>query len=113
MLRRLLGALLCFLVMTAATFDVYADVSKKDFSITLQFEASYTSLDPVEDAGDTGYPDGIVSWSPREKVVTKFILSSCLHQVPFAPPPLIARERLAHSRWAGQDILRYQEVCRI
>jgi hypothetical protein len=113
MLRRLLGALLCFLVMTAATFDVYADVSKKDFSITLQFEASYTSLDPVEDAGDTGYPDGIVSWSPREKIVTKFILSSCLYQVPFAPPPMIARKRLAHSRWAGQDILRYQEVCRI
>jgi hypothetical protein len=113
MLRRLLGALLCFLVIIAATFDVYADVSKKDFSITLHFEPSYTSLDPVEDAGDTGYPDGIVNWSPRERIVTKLILSSCLCKVPFAPPPVMACDRLANSRLASQDILRYQEVCRI
>jgi hypothetical protein len=113
MMRRLLGALLCFLVISAATFDVYADAARKDISITLQFEPSYTSLDPVEDTGDPGYPDGIVNWSPREKILTKLILATGPRKIRFTPPPMLSRERFAHSRQTTQEILRYQEVYRI
>jgi hypothetical protein len=113
MIRRLLGALLCLLVISAATFDAYADAARKDTSFTLQFEPSYTSLDPVEDAGDPGYPDGIVNWSPREKIVTKLILTTGPRKMRFMPPMILLRERFAHSRLTTQEILRYQEVFRI
>jgi hypothetical protein len=113
MIRRLIGALLCVLLFGAATFDVYADVAKKDVSITLQFETSYFSLDPIDDANDTPYPDGIVSWSLREKVVTKLLLSSPLRKIRLTMPALLPCERLSQSRLMHQDPFRYQEVYRI
>ena len=113
MVRRLIGALLCVLLSGAATFDAYADIAKRDVSITLHFETSYFSLDPVDDAADTPYPDGIVSWSLREKVVSKLLLSSPVRKFRFAMPAMLPRERLLQSRMTYQDLFRYQEVYRI
>ena len=113
MIRRLTGALLCVLLFGAATFDVYAGVAKKDVSVTLQFETSYLSLDPIDDASDTPYPDGIVSWFLREKVVAKLLLGGPLCKVRLPLPATLPYEPLSQSRLIYQDLLRYQEVYRI
>src|ERR1051325_946057 len=76
MLRRLLGAWLVMLLIGAAGWNSNPDTLKD--SLTLHFEASYVSLDPVEDTGDTSRPYDNSNWSPNEKIVPKLMLGRFL-----------------------------------
>lgn len=113
MAKRLLGALLCALLIGASTFDAFADVTQKNFSFTLQLETSYFSVDSLDDFNDTSLPGRTIKWSAREKVGGNFVLGAKVRRVKFSPPPLFFFELTAHSRLTSQDFFRFQEVCRI
>jgi hypothetical protein len=113
MIRRLIGALLCFVMMSAAVSSAYADAVKKDGSFELRFETSYVSLDPLDDFSDAPYPDGIIGWSPRGNSIIKLLLSSSIRKVRFTPPAIVFFERPAHSGLTSQDLFRYEKVYRI
>ena len=111
MIRRLTGALLCFVMMSAAVASAYAEAVKKDGSFQLRFETSYVSLDPPDDFSDAPYPDGIISSSPRG--IIKIPLGSVIRKVRFTPPAIVFFERPAHSALTSQDLFRFEKVYRI
>jgi hypothetical protein len=113
MIRRLTGALLCFVMMSAAVSSAYAEAVKKDSSLQLRFETSYVSLDSPDDFSDAPYPDGIISSSPRGTSVPKVLLASSIGKVRFIPPAIIFFERPAHSALTSQDLFRFEKVYRI
>ena len=113
MIRRVTGALLCFVIMSAAVSSVYAEAVKKDGPFKLRFETSYVSLDPLDDFGDAPYPDGIISSSPRGNSVLKVLLASSIGKVRFIPPAIVFFERPAHSALTSQDLFRFEKVYRI
>jgi len=113
MVRRILGILLCLLMIGAATSELYGQAVKKVFPIELRFEASYFTLDPIDDLNDTPYPDGIASWWPRGNTIIKLMLSSSVRKVRFLPPTNVSFERPAHSRLTSQDLFRLEKVYRI
>ena len=113
MVRRVLGILLCLLMISAATSELYGQAVKKVFPIELRFEASYFTLDPVDDLNDTPYPDGIASWSPRGNTIIKLMLSASVRKFRFLPPTTVLVERPARSRLTSQDLFRLEEVYRI
>lgn len=113
MAYRVLGAVLCALLISVSTFDAYADVSQKKFSVTLKLETSYFSLDSLDDFNDGGLPGRTINWSSRDKVTGNFMLGAKVRRVKFAPPPLVSFEQAAHPRITSQDIFRFQEVYRI
>jgi hypothetical protein len=113
MARRWLGVLLCAVLIGVSTFDAYAEATQKNYSVTLQLETSYVSIDLLDDFGDQGYPGRTISWSSREKVTGNFMLGAKVRRVKFVPPPLILFEQASHPRLTSQDIFRFQEVYRI
>src|SRR4030095_8426198 len=113
MIRRLTGALWCFVMRSAAVSSAYADAVKKDGSFELRFETSYVSLDPPDDFSDAPYPDGIISWSPRGNSILKLLLASSISKVRFTPPAIVLFERPAHSALTSQDLFRFEKVFRI
>jgi hypothetical protein len=113
MIRRLTGALLCFVMMSAAISSAYAEAVKKDGSFQLRFETSYVSLDPPDDFSDAPYPDGIINWSPRGNSVSKVLLASSISKIRFIPPAIVFFERPAHSALTSQDLFRFEKVYRI
>lgn len=113
MIRRLTGALLCFVMMSAAVSSAYADALNKDSSLQLRFEISYVSMDPLDDASDTPYPDGIISWSPRGNSILKLLLGSSVRKVRLTAPAIVVFERPAHSALTSQDLFRFEKVFRI
>jgi len=113
MIRRLTGALLCFVMMSAAVSSAYAEAVKQEGSFELRFEASYVSLDPLDDSSDAPYPDGIISWSPRGNSIIKLLLGSSICKVWLTPPTIVFFERPAHSGLTSQDLFRYEKVYRI
>ena len=113
MAKRVLGALLCALLIGASTFDAFAEVTQKNFSFTLKIETSYFSIDSLDDFSDGGHPGRTIDWSSREKVTSNFTLGAKVRRVKFAPPPLVFFEQAANPRLTSQDIFRFQEVYRI
>ena len=110
MKRRWLGALLCALLIGVSTSDAYTEASQKNFSLTLNIETSYFSLDALDDANDTAPAGRAMSWSPREKVTGKLILGVKVRRVRFTPPPPVFFEKAAHPGPISQDVFRFQEV---
>jgi len=113
MVRRVLGIILCLLMIGAATSELYGQAVKKVFPIELRFEASYFTVDPIDDLNDTPYPDGIASWSPRGNTLIKLMLSASVRKFRFLPPTNVSFERPAHSRLISQDLFRLEEVYHI
>ena len=111
MLRRLLGAWLVMLLIGAAGWNSNPDTLKD--SLTLHFEASYVSLDPVEDTGDTSRPYDNSNWSPNEKIVPKLMLGPVVRIVRSIQPNSFSREPAVISRVTHQNKFQYHEVWRI
>jgi hypothetical protein len=113
MIRRLTGALLSFVMMSAAVSSAYAEAVKKDGSFELRFEISYVSLDPPDDFSDAPIPDWIISGSPRGNSIIKIQLGFVIRKVRLTPPAIVFFERPAHSGLTSQDLFRYEKVYRI
>ncbi len=113
MARRVLAALLCALLLSAASFDFFAEASQKSFSAILEFETSFISLDSLDDATDGGFPTRTVAWSPREKIIAKLMLDTTARRIKFAPAAMADCVGTANSRQTFQDLFRFQEVYRI
>ena len=111
MSRRLLGAWLGILLIGAAGWSGNPDTLKE--SLTLRLEASYVSLDPVEDTGDTSRPYGTSNWSPHEKIIPKLILGPFVRTVRLIQPTGFSRQPALSSRVTHQDKFQYHEVWRI
>ena len=111
MLRRLVGAWLVLLLVGAAGWHDNPDALKD--SLTLRLEASYVSLDPVEDTGDTSRPYGSGNWSSHEKIVPKLILGPLTRIVRSIQPIVFSREPSVISRVTHQNKFQYHEVWRI
>jgi hypothetical protein len=111
--RRLLGALLCALLIGVSASAAYAEAGKKNFTITLEIETSYFSLDLMDDVSDSALPSQTINWSSREKSATNFFLGAKVRRVKFTPPPMMLFEQTAQPRPTSQDIFRFQEVYRI
>jgi hypothetical protein len=112
MLRRLLGAWLGILLIAAAGWSVNPDGFKKE-SLTLRFEASYVSLDPVEDAGDTSHRSGASTWSSHEKIAPKLFLGLFLRSVRLIEPAAVRSDLSVNFRTTHHDKFQYHEVWRI
>ena len=89
MSRRLLGVLLCAVLVGVSAFSAYADATKKNFTFTLNIETSYFSLDSLDDFSDTSHPARAINWSSRDKVTGKFMLGAKVRRIKFTPPALI------------------------
>ena len=113
MTRRLLGALICALLLSAATFDAYSEAAQTTFSTIFEFETSFISLDSLDDFGDSSFPGRSLDWSPREKVVAKLMLGTALRRIKLAPAAVPDGENVVHSRETFRDLFRFQEVYRI
>jgi hypothetical protein len=113
MSRRLLGVLLCAVLVGVSAFGAYADATKKNFTFTLNIETSYFSLDSLDDFSDTSHPARAINWSSRDKVTGKFMLGAKVRRIKFTPPALILCAHAPQARPASQDIFRFQEVFRI
>lgn len=113
MVRRLLGFLLCLLVFSAATGECYILADRNTLPIQLRFEASYVAMDPLDDLGDTPYPAGIVSASPRGTTIIKLMLSASVRKFRFQPRMVVLSERPAYSQRTSQDLFRLEKVFRI
>ncbi|MGN6731297.1 MAG: hypothetical protein ACTHMB_04905 [Candidatus Binatia bacterium] len=111
MLRRLLGAWLGLLLIGAVSWSGNPD-SLKD-SLKLRLEASYVSLDPVEDTGDTSRPYTNSNWSPHEKIVPKLFFGPLVRVIRSIQPTSISREPSIIARVTHQDKFQYHEVWRI
>lgn len=111
--RRLLGALLCALLVGVSASAAHAEAGKKNFTITLEIETSYFSLDLMDDVNDSALPSQTINWSSREKSAPNFFLGAKVRRVKFAPPPMMLFEQTAQPRPTSQDIFRFQEVYRI
>ena len=111
MLRRLLGAWLVLLLVGAANWGGNPDTLKD--SLTLRLEASYVSLDPVEDTGDTSRPYSSSNWSSHEKIIPKLILGPLAWIVRSIQPTVFSREPSVISRVTHQNKFQYHEVWRI
>ena len=112
MARRILAAFLCALLFAVSVSATYAEATKKIFTIVLEIETSYFSLDSFDDVTD-GFPRGTINWSSREKGSTSFVLGAKVRRVKFAPPSVTLFDSAAQPRPAARDILRFQEVFRI
>ncbi|HEY1234647.1 MAG TPA: hypothetical protein VGH22_14815 [Candidatus Binatia bacterium] len=111
MLRRLVGAWLVLLLAGAAGWGGNPDTLKD--SLTLRLEASYVSLDPVEDTGDTSRPNVSSSWSSHEKIVPKLTLGPLARIVRPIQPIVLSRQPSVISRVTHQNKFQYHEVWRI
>jgi hypothetical protein len=109
---RLLGAILCLFLISASAKATYAGFTVLDYVIAIHLEPSFFSLDSFDDSVDTGYPDGLVSRSVREKPPLKLALGFKVRTAKFTPqalrtlyfgPPVSSQ----------QELYRYQEVFRI
>src|SRR5512135_2313603 len=113
MTRRLLGVILCVLLLSAATFDTYAETVQSSFSAIFEFETSFISLDSLDDFSDSTFPGRTMEWSPREKVNAKLMLATTPRKIRFSPARAESCEVGANSRQAFLDLFRFQEVYRI
>ena len=113
MVRRALGALLCGLLLVVSLSAAYAEATEKRFTIVLQIETSYFSLDSFDDVSDFSPRSRAVNWSSREKGATNFFLAAKVRKTKFSPPEMALCEHAAQPRPGNQDILRFQEVFRI
>ena len=113
MVRRVLAGLLCALLMGVSTSAAYAEATKKKFTIILEIETSYFSLDSFDDVTDVSPRNRTLNWSSREKGASNFILGAKVRRIKFSPPSIMLCEQAAQPRPASQDILRFQEVFRI
>jgi len=113
MVRPVLGILLCLLMISAATAEIYGVAVKRVYPIELRLETSYFSLDLLDDLNDTPYPDGIASRSPRGNTIIKLMLSASVRKFRFLPPTMVLVERPARSRLTSQDLFRLEKVYRI
>lgn len=113
MVRRILAAFLCALLFTVSASATYAEVTKKNFTIVLEIETSYFSLDSFDDATDVFPRGGTINWSSREKGSGNFVLGAKVRRIKFAPPSVTLFDSAAQPRPAAHDILRFQEVFRI
>lgn len=113
MIRRLLGALLCLVLIGVSSSAAYADATKKNYTFTLEIETSYFSLDSMDDVSDAAPPSQQINWSLREKSASNFLLGPKVRKIKFTPPSMMLFEQTAQPRPASQDIFRFQEVYRI
>ncbi|MGN6716926.1 MAG: hypothetical protein ACTHLX_06000 [Candidatus Binatia bacterium] len=111
MLRRLLGAWLGLLLIGAVSWSGNPD-SLKD-SLKLRLDASYVSLDPVEDTGDTSRPYTNSNWSPHEKIVPKLFFGPLVRVIRSIQPTSLSREPSIIARVTHQAKFQYHEVWRI
>lgn len=113
MTRRLLGVLLCLLLIGVSISAAYADATRKNYTFTLNIETSYFSLDSMDDVNDAAPPSQQINWSLRDKSASNFLLGTKVRKIKFTPPPMVHFEQTAQPRPASQDIFRFQEVYRI
>jgi hypothetical protein len=95
-----------------SAIDTYARAAQKNITFKLDIEASYFSLDSLDDFNDGTRPSRTINWSPREKVSAKLIMGAKVRRIRFTPPPLVLYEQPDQSRLVSQDIFRFQEVFR-
>ncbi len=112
MVRHLLGALLCVILVSAASANAYSDSLKNNFSSALKIETSYVAPDSSDDLDDVPYPDGL-SGTTRGSVIAKVALGFVLRKFRFAEPAALSCERAGYGLLIRQDILRFQQVFRI
>jgi hypothetical protein len=113
MKRRLLGAVLCLFLISAGAAVTYSAFSQFDSGIAIYLEPSFFSLDIFDDFGDTGYPDGLVNRSVRDKVSLKLSLGFKVKTARFTAQALRTAQSFAYPFYSQQELYRYQEVFRI
>ncbi len=113
MVRRFLGALMCALLLGAATFDTFAETAQGSFAAVFEFETSFISRDSLDDSGDNGFPSRSINWSPRQKVIAKLMLDTTQRTIRFAPAKMADCDGVASSRQIFRDLFRFKEVYRI
>lgn len=113
MARRVLGVLLCGLLLSAANFDFLAEASQKNVAPILEFETSLISPDVLDDSTEGRLPSRTVAWSRREKIVAQWILDTTPCRIKFAPVAIRNSDGIGNFRQTFQDLFRFQEVCRI
>jgi hypothetical protein len=111
--RRLLGAILCVLLISAGATAAHAAFSNLNCGVTIYLPPSFFSLDIFDDFADTGYPDGVVNRSAREKVPLKLSLLFKLKVAKVTSPALLTPQTLPQAFSSQQELYRYQEVFRI
>jgi hypothetical protein len=111
--RRLLGAILCVFLISASATAAYAAFSNLNCGVTIYLPPSFFSLDIFDDFADTGYPDGVVNRSARDKVLLKLSLLFKLKLAKFTPQALLALPTLPQAFSSQRELYRYQEVFRI
>jgi hypothetical protein len=109
--RRLLGVILCLFVISASATASYASFSALDCAIAIQLEPSFFSSDSFDDGVDTGYPNGLINRSVREKPL-KLPLGFKIRISRFTTPAL-PMLHVGQPVSSQQELYRYQEVFRI
>jgi hypothetical protein len=112
-IRRIFGALLCILLISASATTAYATFSSLNCGIAIYLPPSFVSLDPFDDFTDVGYPDGVVNRSVRDKVTFKESLLLKARIANFLPQALLIPPTLPQAFSSQQQLYRFQEVFRI
>jgi hypothetical protein len=113
MKRRVFGAMLCLFLISAGATATYAAVAQADCGIIIYLEPSFFSLDLLDDFADTGYPDGVVNRSARDKVSLKSSLGFKVKLDKFTAQSFRTAHSFANPFYSQQELYRYQEVFRI
>jgi hypothetical protein len=114
MRRRLFGAILCLFVISAGATATYAGFAQLYCGIAIYLEPSFFSLDLLDDDfADTGYPDGLVNRSGRDKVPLKLSVGFKAKIAKFTAQALPQEQSFANPSHSQQELYRYQEVFRI
>lgn len=113
MKRRLFGAILCLFVISACATATYAASTQLDCRIAIDLEPSFFLFDLFDDFADTGYPDGVVNRSGRDKASPKLSLGFKVKLAKFTAQPFGIAHSFANSLYSRQELYREQEVFRI
>lgn len=113
MRRRVIGAILCLIVIASNAAAIYAEASDQDLLATLHLEVSYFSLDTTDDFADVVYPDGIVNGSPQRKIVPELSLGFKVRIGNLIAKTSWTPQRSVPRFPPHQHLYRYQEVFRI
>jgi hypothetical protein len=112
-MKRLFGAMLCLFVISACASATYAAFGQLDCGIAIYLEPSFFSLDLFDDFADTGYPDGVVNRSGRDKAPLKLSLGFKVKLAKFTAQPFASAHSFANPLYSRQELYRDQEVFRI
>jgi hypothetical protein len=112
-MKRLFGAMLCLFVISACATATYATFAQLDYGMAIYLEPSFFSLDLFDNFADTGYPDGVVSRSGRDKASSKLALGFKVKLAKFTAQPFGTAHNFANPLYSQQELYRDQEVFRI